>query len=132
MLARLVTDGDLEGVGLCLDNYYAQKVVMAGGVEVCEPPHVTAIMERLRPYVYGQTLCGAGGGGFLLGITMEPAKSVWDELEGCVKAALVESLGEEGEVSDIPLLYAVEVDNEGLVMDVGPGPEDRPPPPPLA
>jgi len=124
----MVADGDLESVGLCLDSYYAQKVIMAGGVNVCEPPHVTNIMSHLRPYMYGLTLCGAGGGGFMLGITREPVLSLWEGLEKGVKDALMESLGPDGVVIDIPLVYTVEVDHEGLVVDVGPG--HRPPPPP--
>lgn len=37
-----------------------------------EPATVKAMMEALRPLVLGQTLAGAGGGGFLYLLTREP------------------------------------------------------------
>lgn len=38
----------------------------------CEPASVKAMMEALRPLVLGQSLAGAGGGGFLYLLTREP------------------------------------------------------------
>lgn len=38
----------------------------------CEPASVKAMMEALKPLVLGQTLAGAGGGGFLYVLTREP------------------------------------------------------------
>lgn len=46
-----------------------QKKVMAPG---CEPASVRAMMEALKPLVLGQSLAGAGGGGFLFLLTREP------------------------------------------------------------
>lgn len=40
----------------------------------CEPVSVKAMMEALRPLVLGQTLAGAGGGGFLYVLTREPGQ----------------------------------------------------------
>lgn len=40
----------------------------------CEPASVKAMMEALRPLVLGQTLAGAGGGGFLYLLTREPGQ----------------------------------------------------------
>lgn len=40
----------------------------------CEPASVKAMMEALRPLVLGQTLAGAGGGGFLYVLTREPGQ----------------------------------------------------------
>lgn len=37
-----------------------------------EPATVKAMIEALRPLVLGQTLAGAGGGGFLYVLTREP------------------------------------------------------------
>jgi hypothetical protein len=37
-----------------------------------EPPDVRAVMEFLQPICHGMSLCGAGGGGFLVVITKEP------------------------------------------------------------
>lgn len=38
----------------------------------CEPLAVGRMMDALQPYVYGQCLAGAGGGGFLYVLTKEP------------------------------------------------------------
>lgn len=38
----------------------------------CEPASVKTMMEALKPLVLGQTLAGAGGGGFLYVLTREP------------------------------------------------------------
>lgn len=65
-----VAAGDLERLGWCLERYWEQKQRMAEGV--C-PPHVTRLIETLRPLVYGLSLTGAGGGGFLVSIAREPA-----------------------------------------------------------
>uniref|UniRef100_H2YTS9 Uncharacterized protein n=1 Tax=Ciona savignyi TaxID=51511 RepID=H2YTS9_CIOSA len=47
---------------LCIESYWRQKKMMATG---CEPETCARMMEVLRPYSYGQALCGAGGGGFM-------------------------------------------------------------------
>ncbi|XP_063801940.1 L-fucose kinase isoform X2 [Pseudophryne corroboree] len=61
--------GDLRLLGDCLSTYWQQKKRMAPG---CEPLAVRKIMDTLEPYVYGQSLAGAGGGGFLYILTKEP------------------------------------------------------------
>lgn len=61
--------GSLSQLGLCLDRLWQQKKVMAPG---CEPASVRAMMEALKPLVLGQSLTGAGGGGFLFLLTREP------------------------------------------------------------
>lgn len=42
--------GDIERVGECLDKYWTHKKLMAHG---CEPTSVKAMMERIKPYAYG-------------------------------------------------------------------------------
>lgn len=61
--------GSLSRLGLCLDRSWKQKKLMAPG---SEPASVKAMMEALRPLVLGQSLAGAGGGGFLYLLTREP------------------------------------------------------------
>ncbi|KAM3920648.1 L-fucose kinase [Leptodactylus fuscus] len=61
--------GDMQLLGRCLSTYWQQKKCMAPG---CEPLAVRKIMDILEPYVYGQSLAGAGGGGFLYILTKEP------------------------------------------------------------
>ncbi|CAB1323640.1 unnamed protein product [Coregonus sp. 'balchen'] len=56
-------------LGACLERYWGQKKVMAPG---CEPAAVRIMMDALRPLALGQTLAGAGGGGFLYLLTRQP------------------------------------------------------------
>uniref|UniRef100_A0A670KG69 Fucose kinase n=1 Tax=Podarcis muralis TaxID=64176 RepID=A0A670KG69_PODMU len=53
----------------CMNHYWLQKKNMAPG---CEPLAVRRMMEVLQPHVYGQSMAGAGGGGFLYVLTKEP------------------------------------------------------------
>lgn len=63
------TPGSLPLLGQCLTLYWEQKKRMAPG---CEPLAVRRMMDVLAPHVYGQSLAGAGGGGFLYLLTKEP------------------------------------------------------------
>nr|XP_033798542.1 L-fucose kinase [Geotrypetes seraphini]XP_033798543.1 L-fucose kinase [Geotrypetes seraphini]XP_033798544.1 L-fucose kinase [Geotrypetes seraphini]XP_033798545.1 L-fucose kinase [Geotrypetes seraphini]XP_033798546.1 L-fucose kinase [Geotrypetes seraphini]XP_033798547.1 L-fucose kinase [Geotrypetes seraphini]XP_033798548.1 L-fucose kinase [Geotrypetes seraphini] len=63
------SQGDLLKLGECLNCYWQQKKNMAPG---CEPLAVRHIMDALQPFVYGQSLAGAGGGGFLYVLTKQP------------------------------------------------------------
>lgn len=60
--------GSLSRLGKCLDRSWQQKKLMVPG---CEPASVRTMMEALRPLVLGQSLAGAGGGGFLYLLTKE-------------------------------------------------------------
>ena len=59
---------DPAAVGACLATYWGQKKRMAAHAE---PAEVTAMLSVLQPHVYGASLCGAGGGGFLVGVSKE-------------------------------------------------------------
>lgn len=53
----------------------------------CEPLVVRQMMDALKPHVYGTTLAGAGGGGFMYVLTkeanaMETVKSVLARVDG--------------------------------------------------
>ncbi|XP_051915941.1 L-fucose kinase isoform X2 [Hippocampus zosterae] len=67
--ARACLDGCLSSLGRCLDRSWQHKKTMAPG---CEPASVRLMMEALRPLVLGQSLAGAGGGGFLCLLTRQP------------------------------------------------------------
>lgn len=69
LCARAFRTGAMEQLGHCLSTYWQQKKCMAPG---CEPQAVRRIMDTLEPHVYGQSLAGAGGGGFLYVLTKEP------------------------------------------------------------
>nr|CAB3247406.1 L-fucose kinase-like [Phallusia mammillata] len=70
--ATAFNNGDLKAIGQCIEAYWVQKKVMASG---CEPDLCTRMMKKFAPYVYGQSLCGAGGGGFLYLLTKERMSS---------------------------------------------------------
>jgi galactokinase/mevalonate kinase-like predicted kinase len=67
------TRGDLEALGQCLLAYYEQKKHMAGVDSGVEPDIVRCLLEMLlsKKLVIGGSLCGAGGGGFLVMLASE-------------------------------------------------------------
>ncbi|XP_043083720.1 L-fucose kinase isoform X2 [Puntigrus tetrazona] len=67
--AKACRDESLVRLGHCLDTYWQQKKLMAPG---CEPAAVRSMMKALQPLSLGQSLAGAGGGGFLFLLTREP------------------------------------------------------------
>ncbi|XP_050955156.1 L-fucose kinase isoform X2 [Labeo rohita] len=67
--AEACRKGSLVILGHCMDTYWQQKKLMAPG---CEPAAVRSMMNALQPLSLGQSLAGAGGGGFLFLLTREP------------------------------------------------------------
>ncbi|XP_059402510.1 L-fucose kinase-like isoform X2 [Carassius carassius] len=67
--AEACRDGSLVRLGECMNTYWQQKKLMAPG---CEPTAVRSMMNTLQPLSLGQSLAGAGGGGFLFLLTREP------------------------------------------------------------
>lgn len=58
----------------------------------CEPLAVRRMMNILAPHVYGQSLAGAGGGGFLYLLTKEPRQK--ESLEALLaKTEVVDGIG---------------------------------------
>ncbi|KAL2093982.1 hypothetical protein ACEWY4_011294 [Coilia grayii] len=100
--ALACTDGDLSKLGACLDRYWQQKKVMAPG---CEPAAVRSMMSALRPLALGQSLAGAGGGGFLYLLTRDPQQ------EEAVRHVLSSTPG-LGDFS----VHSVELDMEGICI----------------
>ncbi|KAA0177910.1 hypothetical protein FNF27_00458 [Cafeteria roenbergensis] len=64
-MARALADKDAAQVGRCLETYWEQKKLMAPDAE---PERVAKLREVMRPFVHGSSLCGAGGGGFLVAV----------------------------------------------------------------
>nr|XP_020653568.1 L-fucose kinase isoform X1 [Pogona vitticeps] len=102
--AQALREGDLALLGSCLNRYWLQKKKMAPG---CEPLAVRHVMEVLKPYVYGQSLAGAGGGGFLCLLTKAPGKQ--DDL----RRILAEAEGLEN-----LSIHTIEVDTAGFQMQL--------------
>ncbi|OXB54282.1 hypothetical protein ASZ78_002909 [Callipepla squamata] len=102
--AQALRQGNLPLIGKCLDLYWQQKKCMAPG---CEPLAVGRMMDVLRPYVYGQCLAGAGGGGFLYVLTKIPQQK--ETLHQIL--AKTEGLGNFS-------IHSIEVDKGGFSMEV--------------
>ncbi|XP_035193004.1 L-fucose kinase isoform X1 [Oxyura jamaicensis] len=102
--ARALRQGDLPLVGTCLDRYWQQKKLMAPG---CEPLAVGRMMGALRPYVHGQCLAGAGGGGFLYVLTKAPRQ----------KEALHQILAKTEGLGNFSI-HSIEVDTGGVSVEV--------------
>ncbi|KAM6123499.1 L-fucose kinase [Phoenicopterus ruber ruber] len=102
--AQALRQGNLPLVGKCLDRYWQQKKCMAPG---CEPLAVGRMMDALRPYVYGQCLAGAGGGGFLYVLTKAPRQ----------KEALHQILAKTEGLGNFSI-HSIEVDTDGFSLEV--------------
>ncbi|KAK2842897.1 hypothetical protein Q5P01_013097 [Channa striata] len=100
--ARACLDGCLSRLGQCLDRSWQQKKLMAPG---CEPASVRAMMEALRPLVLGQSLAGAGGGGFLYLLTREPRQ----------RQVVLDVLSKTPGLGDF-IVHSVELDLEGITV----------------
>lgn len=108
-------------LGACLSKYWEQKKVMAGESSGCEPEHVTALIKALSPVVHGVSLCGAGGGGFMVAVTKDSVSrpNTVEMLKSVVEDCLVKSLGDHAAISPaFPLICPVRVDEEGMVLQV--------------
>ncbi|CAG5958481.1 unnamed protein product [Menidia menidia] len=99
-LTAVSSAGSLSRLGECLDRSWQQKKLMAPG---CEPASVRAMMQALRPLVLGQSLAGAGGGGFLYLLTREPRQ----------RDAVLQALRGTPGLGDFSV-HSVELDVDGL------------------
>uniref|UniRef100_A0A3Q3EDS5 L-fucose kinase n=1 Tax=Labrus bergylta TaxID=56723 RepID=A0A3Q3EDS5_9LABR len=90
----------LRRLGVCLDRSWLQKKLMAPG---CEPASVRVMMDALRPLVLGQSLAGAGGGGFLYLLTREPRQ----------REAVLQVLHNTTGLRDFSI-HSVELDMDGI------------------
>uniref|UniRef100_A0A672YRS4 L-fucose kinase n=1 Tax=Sphaeramia orbicularis TaxID=375764 RepID=A0A672YRS4_9TELE len=100
--AKACSDGSLSRLGRCLDRSWQQKKLMAPG---CEPASVRTMMEALRPLVLGQSLAGAGGGGFLYLLTREPQQH----------QAVLHVLNNTEGLGDFSV-HSVELDMDGITV----------------
>ncbi|XP_068943745.1 L-fucose kinase isoform X2 [Petaurus breviceps papuanus] len=102
--AQAFSQGNLPLLGQCLTRYWEQKKCMAPG---CEPQAVRRMMDALKPYVYGQSLAGAGGGGFLYLLTKEPRQK-----------EVLESVLAKTEGLEKYSIHLVEVDTQGFSLQL--------------
>uniref|UniRef100_A0A671TLN6 L-fucose kinase n=1 Tax=Sparus aurata TaxID=8175 RepID=A0A671TLN6_SPAAU len=100
--ASACSDGSLSRLGLCLDRCWLQKKLMVPG---CEPASVRTMMEALVPLVLGQSMAGAGGGGFLYLLTREPQQ----------QQAVLQVLNNTPGLGDFSV-HSVELDMDGITV----------------
>jgi len=67
-MQKALLEGNLENIGKYLSVYWKDKKCMAIGAE---PTRITEIFSLIQDHVYGSSLTGAGGGGFLIAISKE-------------------------------------------------------------
>ncbi|KAJ3596769.1 hypothetical protein NHX12_003170 [Muraenolepis orangiensis] len=99
---NLVSNSEECGLGACLRRAWQQKKVMVPG---CEPSSVRLMMEVLEPLVLGQSLAGAGGGGFLYLLTRQPLQH----------QVVLELLNHTPGLGDFSV-HSVELDQDGLTV----------------
>jgi hypothetical protein len=87
-------------------SYWALKKEMAAG---SEPPHIRSLLEHLRPFTVGLSLCGAGAGGFAV-VVLKRDRSVKE---------LRDTLGSyQGACASDLSLHSVQLDQEGISVSV--------------
>ena len=101
-------NGDLDGIGLAVKEYWKQKKIMAGSSSGVEPPRVTRVLDSLykRNLIRCGTLCGAGGGGFLMIISKD----------GVNVDTMTDSLRQDGVETSEYSWHSVRLDLLGLVV----------------
>ena len=84
--SQALVDEDLDAVAECLNNYWSLKKTMAGDDSGVEPEVVRCVFAELfeRKEIVAGSLCGAGGGGFMVllaseGRTVDDVKSTFDQ-----------------------------------------------------
>jgi fucokinase len=82
--------GNINLLGECLSHYWSLKKTMAGHGSGVEPPFVNRVISVLRQQglIRGASLCGAGGGGFMVLLKQDHA-SIED-----IQTALREDMGD--------------------------------------
>jgi len=104
------TKGDLNGLGACMSKYWVLKKTMAGESSGVEPDNINQVLQLLTSSkkIAGGTLCGAGGGGFLVLMATEGTSRA--DMESAVKVS-------EGGNEDFKW-HNCTVAEDGLLIDV--------------
>jgi fucokinase len=107
VMASQLMAGDVAHIGASLSTYWAQKKRMA---PLAEPAEVTAMLSVMEDLIHGASLTGAGGGGFLVGLTKKP-RSV---------AEIAGRLASHPKTSHLKYsVHAAAVDQTGLELVIG-------------
>ena len=104
LAARAVADSmsrkDLEEFGICVDAAWALQKRLCKTVT---NPAIESLASRVRPFVYGMRISGAGSGGFLLMVCKSPKD-----------AAHVREMLESEPLNERSRFFDFEVNNAGL------------------
>eukprot|EP00977_Amphora_coffeiformis_P019448 scaffold7257_cov177-Amphora_coffeaeformis.AAC.1 len=105
---QALENGDLNGVGSAVKEYWKQKKIMAGVSSGVEPPLVARVLDSLykRDLIRCGTLCGAGGGGFLMLLSKDGVKV----------DTMMNSLKQDGVETSEFTWHSVRLDPHGLVI----------------
>ncbi|EED86683.1 predicted protein [Thalassiosira pseudonana CCMP1335] len=104
-------EGDLNGLGHCMSEYWRQKKIMAGEGSGAEPDFVKVVLEHLtsKGDIVGGTLCGAGGGGFLAMLAAEGKTAV--DIKASIETTAIDEV-------NLFSWHSCTVDNNGLIVNV--------------
>ena len=143
-----IEKGDLAEVGRLLQVYWELKKVMASPMPTTlkqakeapvEPEHIARLTARLKGYVHGLSLLGAGGGGFMClitkgrvdegvkgevqgvldGLNAERRLAAKREMEGATAdgAAVEDDFADDWPTADY-ILYGAQVCDKGITLQV--------------
>lgn len=87
-VSKALEQGNIDVVADCLNEYWHQKKIMAGADSGVEPTVVRNILNHLltKDIISAGSLCGAGGGGFMVMLTKE-GKTI-DDVRNAVQDGL--------------------------------------------
>ncbi len=99
-IADTMSRKDISAFGQCVDSAWALQKRLCRTVT---NPVIEELLGRVRPYVHGMRISGAGSGGFLLMIAKSPAD-----------AAHIRTMLEENPLNERSRFFDFEVNNVGL------------------
>jgi galactokinase/mevalonate kinase-like predicted kinase len=103
-----VIDEFLDQLGSTVNRYWDLKIAMAKG---SNPPHITRILNALKPLSVGLELTGAGGGGFVFIILKkELNKQLLVEKVNQIQSSLKNSNSHNIALA----IHNIAMDNQGL------------------
>ncbi len=99
-MADIMACKDMPGFGQCLDHTWELQKRLCGTVT---NPVIEELFARVRPFVHGMRISGAGSGGFLLMVAKSPGD-----------AAHIRQMLEQSPHNDRSRFFDFEVNNAGL------------------